>query len=60
MGYILNRRIAEALVKEETDTARKYHELAMTYHIPELDVAAKQEALHAELFKNLLRSGRVR
>jgi hypothetical protein len=59
MGFVLNKRIAEGLVKEEDDTARKYHELARIYNIPELHVAADQESTHAQLFRNLIRSGRI-
>jgi hypothetical protein len=53
MNHILNRRIINAIIKEEEETAKRYDMLGRKYGLPELIEAGKQEAHHAQIFRRI-------
>lgn len=58
MRHILSRKILQALIIEEDETAKRYFQLGLKYNIPELIEASRDEAKHRDLFVRLLNSQR--
>lgn len=58
MTYVLSKNVIKHLIKEESDTRKRYKALGKKYNIPELVKAGSQEGSHAKLFKKLQKEKR--